>query len=125
MVNFDRFLLEIDRYEKQGNIHDIIWAIHGMMNSRPNALRKSVAVQDALMQMSWIKDPDKFIQHISDRRPKSLEDKDMYNRRALALLGEFVEDDDFWYPICLKYPEYLKYYKKASDVFKTAIRLVA
>lgn len=125
MVNFDRFLIKMDEYERKGDIHNTVWALRGMMDTHPNAARNSVEIQHYVENLSWVRDSSRFMEYLDEHRPRSnTDDKDFYNRRVLSLLGEFVENEEFWYKVCLKYPEYLKFYQKANNVFKTAIRIV-
>ena len=126
-MNFDKFLTKVELLEMDGMIEDSIDVFLCQYNLFPFAMKTSVAIEDFVQHLDWVKNPEKLMPIlVSYRREKSGPEgsKDFYNRRIMAFLGEYVTDINFWSCVCFQYPDYAKFYKHAPEEFNTLVKIM-
>ncbi len=123
-VNFDSFLTRLAVLESEEKHIEVMNALMSRAVTQPNMMKKSVQIEDFVQNLKWAKEPHIFLEYLSLHRSGLEQGKDFHNRRILSFLGEYVDDYDFWTVICMQYPEYAKFYSKATGDFKTLMKLV-
>lgn len=123
-MNFDSFLTRLTVLESEKRHSDVMNALLDRARNHPYAMQKNIHIEDFVKHFTWVKEPHIFLDYLSIHRGDREKSKDFHNRQILSFLGEYVDDYDFWTVICMQYPEYAKFYTKATDEFKTLMKIV-